>query len=573
MKTPMLLRQLFQIRFVHLLLALCFSASAQGEEHIVSYHSDIQIAADASTIVTETIRVRAEGVNIRRGIYREFPTSYRDRAGNNYRVAFEVLRVARDGQPEQWNATERQNGVRVDFGGDDFLVVPREYEYLIQYRTTRQIGFYADHDELYWNVTGNGWSFIINAASATVTLPEAVPATDLAMEGYTGRFGANGQDYTVAVTDGAATIRTTAPLPASAGLTLVLSWPKGIVAEPDQVERVGYVLADNRGLLLALLALAAAALYLGRTWARVGRDPGPGVIFPHYEPPAGLAPAAARYVARMAYDSKALTAAIINLAVQGHLHITQKGNLYLLKRRKSEQPLEADEEVLLESLCASDEILVLDQKNHRIIGTAKRRHAKLLKQECQGKYFVTNIRALLPSIAGSALVLILIVAMARVVPLVIGIFVVIAIMHLVFAWLLKAPTAEGRELLDKLDGFKLYLEVAEKDDLNLRNPPQLTPALFERYLPYAIALGVEQAWAEKFAAALAAMEVGQRNAYHPLWYNGNFNVARIGAFTNAVSSSFSSAISSAASPPGSSSGAGGGGSSGGGGGGGGGGGR
>ena len=164
-------------------------------------------------------------------------------------------------------------------------------------------------------------------------------------------------------------------------------------------------------------------------------------------------------------------------------------------------------------------------------------------------------------------------AKSAVVPLVVVIFIIILILNIVYAWLLKAPTTQGRQILDQLQGFKLYLDVAEKDELNLRNPPELTPELFERYLPYAIALGVEQAWAEKFAATLAAMEASRGITYHPLWYSGNFNAARMGDFTQAVGNSFNSAISSAATPPGSSSGSGGGGFSGGGGGGGGGGGR
>ncbi|MES2605201.1 MAG: DUF2207 domain-containing protein, partial [Pseudomonadota bacterium] len=158
----------------------------------------------------------------------------------------------------------------------------------------------------------------------------------------------------------------------------------------------------------------------------------------------------------------------------------------------------------------------------------------------------------------------------------VGIFVLILLVHGAFAWLLRAPTPEGRKLMDQLEGFKLYLEVAEKEEMNLRNPPELTPELFERYLPYAIVLGVEHAWSERFERALAAMRHDMRSPYHhyhPLWYTGHFNAAHMGDFTRSVGSSFNSAISSAAVAPGTRSGSGGGGFSGGGGGGGGGGGR
>lgn len=122
--------------------------------------------------------------------------------------------------------------------------------------------------------------------------------------------------------------------------------------------------------------------------------------------------------------------------------------------------------------------------------------------------------------------------------------------------------------MDKLEGFKLYLEVAEKDDLNLRHPPELTPELFERYLPFAIALGVEQDWATRFAAVFAALQSSNTPGYHPAWYAGHFSVMHLNTFTTDVGSGFNTAIASAATPPGGT-GAGGGGFSGGGGGGGG----
>jgi uncharacterized membrane protein len=133
-----------------------------------------------------------------------------------------------------------------------------------------------------------------------------------------------------------------------------------------------------------------------------------------------------------------------------------------------------------------------------------------------------------------------------------------------FQWL-KAPTLAGRKLLDKIEGFRDYLEMAEKDEMNLRNPPDKIPALFEIYLPYAVALDVAQQWAEKFSSVFAQLEKDGQS-YSPAWYHGHdFTVAGLGNFA----SSFASTVSSAATPPGSSSGSGGGGSSGGGGGGGG----
>jgi uncharacterized membrane protein len=138
----------------------------------------------------------------------------------------------------------------------------------------------------------------------------------------------------------------------------------------------------------------------------------------------------------------------------------------------------------------------------------------------------------------------------------------------IYFYLLKAPTKEGRKVMDHIEGFKLYLSVAEKDELELRNPPEKTPELFEKYLPYAMALGVENKWGERFTSILArAMEEG---TYHPNWYTGATLMAiTSSSFAHDFGSSFSSAVSSSSIAPGSSSGGFGGGFSGGGGGGGG----
>jgi uncharacterized membrane protein YgcG len=141
----------------------------------------------------------------------------------------------------------------------------------------------------------------------------------------------------------------------------------------------------------------------------------------------------------------------------------------------------------------------------------------------------------------------------------------------IFYHLLKAPTRFGRSLLDTIEGFKIFLAATEKEKLNRLNPPERTPELFEKYLPYALALDIEQQWAEQFSDILSAKAVGEGGtAYSPSWYSGSaFTSLTAGGLVTSLGSSFSSAISSSSAAPGSSSGGGGGGSSGGGGGGGG----
>ena len=153
-------------------------------------------------------------------------------------------------------------------------------------------------------------------------------------------------------------------------------------------------------------------------------------------------------------------------------------------------------------------------------------------------------------------------------------FVTVALMlggNVLFHFLLKAPTLAGRQLLDRIDGFQMFLGATEGD--RYFASISKTPELFERYLPYAFALDMDRRWAEQFSQALGAAANSGSNphlSYCPTWYAGSDLAAFSAAsFTQSFSDSFSSAVSAASTPPGSSSGSGGGSSGGGGGGGGG----
>ncbi len=544
----------------------------RAEESILLFASDIAIAADGSMRVAETIRVRAEGNQIRRGIYRDFPTDYKDRLGNRYRVGFEVLSVQRDGLTEPHHTERLANGVRIYFGSAETFLAPGNYEYRLTYRTDRQLGFFENHDELYWNVTGVGWSFPIRRVTAQVSLPLRVDQEQLTIEGYTGPQGAAGQDYRSAVFDGGASIETTRALGPGENLTLVLTWPKGIVAEPSALAKLAALLKDNAGLLLALASLLAGTAYLLFAWRRAGRDPQPGVIFPRYEPPTGFSPASIRYVNRMGYDKKAFTAALINLAVKGFVTIEHSKGEYTLRRlahRADPKGLAPGESVLLEQLFKSGTKLVLKDKNHGPIGKALTAHRGALKRDYHKKYFLTNTILLIPAwiLLGISVAIVVVLQLGSL--LVFVTYGISLVLLFAFTYLMKAPTPAGRRLMDKAQGFKMYLEVAEKDDLKLRNPPEQTPELFERYLPYALALNVEQPWAEQFAGVFEQLQRQTGTDYRPRWYNGRFNSRNPVRFAADMGGGLNSAVASASTPPGSSSGSGGGGSSGGGGGGGG----
>lgn len=149
----------FRVSSAVILALVIISAgiAAAASETILSFASHVTVDNDASMHVTETIKVASAGEQIKRGIYRDFPTTYKDRAGNKYVVGFAILAVARDGKPEAYHTETLSNGIRIYMGRKEYLLPPGEHTYTLSYRTDRQLDFFRDHDELYWNVTGNGW--------------------------------------------------------------------------------------------------------------------------------------------------------------------------------------------------------------------------------------------------------------------------------------------------------------------------------------------------------------------------------------------------------------------------------
>jgi hypothetical protein len=565
-----------------LLLALA-GPRADAAEEILSFHSDLRIQADGSLEVTETIEIRAEGYEIRRGIVREFPTRYRDRLGNLVQVDFELIGVERDGQPEPHFIERVANGVEINTGNDDFLTVPATYSFRLRYRTTRQLGFFDDHDELYWNVTGTGWIFPIQKASASVRLPREVSIADLAAEGYTGPQGAVGRDL-VAEVLGPDEIRfaTTRPLGIGEGLTIVASFPKGLVAEPTDMQRLLWLLSDNRGVLIALVGLILLLIYYAMTWSRVGRDPHPGPIFPHYRPPSGHSPAGLRYLRRMGYDQRCFAADLVEMGVKGHVVIHQEKSGLREVWRLERQPaadrtsLTPSQAALLRLLFSKGDSLVLTNKQASLVGSAQTAHTQSLTQLYQPRYLITNSGKLWLGIGFSVLYgwWAWNVAGGHGLPVMLVLLGLAVVAHMLFAWLLKAPTPEGRRLLDEIEGLKLYLSVAERDELKSLPgpgsdaPPVLDAERYEALLPYALALDVEDAWTRKFTLAVgAAAAAAAAGGIH--WYRGRGARSDLSRMSRSLGHTLSRQIAASATPPGSSSGGGGGGSSGGGGGGGG----
>ena len=571
-------------RILVALFAVLVCSGALADERILGYDIEVRIDKSGALDVTERITVRAEGSNIRRGIYRDFPTRYRDRYGNRVVVDLQVISLLRNDAPEPWSTVERDNGVRINFGNDNFLQVPASYTYSLHYKTTRQLGFFKDHDELYWNAIGTGWAFPIDRGAVDVYLPAPVEVEQLSAEGYTGYQGSKEQAYRAEIVEpGHAHWQLTRGLMPSEGFTIVLSFPRGLIPAPSSAQRFAWLLKDNSGILVALLGLILLIVYCVREWSRVGRDPRKGVIIARYEPPERQTPASLRFLLRMGYDMRCFTSDVLALAVAGCLRIVRDKGFFKDEWRleRASVPPEGSPSVqraLFARLFKDgSSTLVLKNTNASTVSSARSAHSSAIGHAMQPQYFKRNAgsigKAFLVGAIPALLAFWLAGEFGKVAVIFIG--VLMAITLIIFGRLIKAPTLEGRKLMDEVEGLKLYLSVAERDELARMQGPDGSPALdekrYEMLLPYAVALEVEDAWTKKFTAAVgaaAAAEATRRIG----WYQGG-NVSDLGSLSHAIGSSLTSQISSASSPPGSSSGSGGGGSSGGGGGGGGGGGR
>ena len=555
-----------------LLLALLVAAApAAAQERVLDFHSDIRIGADGSLAITERIEVQVEGREIKRGILRDFPTDYRDRTGARVRVPFQVVAVSRNGATEMWSVTPYANGERIRIGNAAVLLPPGRHLYEITYRTSRQLGFFKEHDELYWNVNGNGWTFAMERISADVALPAPVSADRLKLEAYTGAQGERGRDYQAEARAGGASFHTTRRLGPNQGLTIVVMFPKGMVKEPAFLERVGWWVGDNRSVLPGAVGLAVLFLFLWWRWNLVGRDPRAGPAFPRYDAPPGMGPAGVRYVDKMGFDDRCFASGLLGLGARGYLKIQQSGEGFRVERTGKQIDLLPGENTLVALLPAAHSSVTLGKTHNPAVQTVRGMLERELSLQYDGKLFSRNRGSWASGgvIAVASVALMFVLDAPLVAVLACG--AVMAVLLIVFARLLPAYSVEGRKLQDAIQGLRQYLSVAERDDLARMKAPPQTPQEFARLLPYAVALDVEETWADRFTTLLGAAAVTAAVAGY---YSTDSSSGFFGGSGLASSiAGMDGTISSAATPPGSSSGGsgggGGGGSSGGGGGGGG----
>jgi uncharacterized membrane protein YgcG len=400
---------------------------AVAEEYIRSYHSEIAIAPDGELTVTETIVAKSEGNRIRRGIFRDFPLTMIDAEGRTLRVGFDVISVTRDGRDEPYRTETIAGGIRIYSGDQDVFLRDGEHRFALTYRTDRQIRYFAEHDELYWNVTGNGWDFRIAQASARVTLPDGGQVQQTAA--FTGPLGSTARNARMQANGDNAVFSTTRPLGAQEGLTIVAGFPKGVVAVPSKDQERSWWLRDHMGTLIAAAGLVIVLGYYFAVWKRVGRDPARGIVVPRWDAPEGLSPALVNYIDNKGFSGggwTAFAASAIDLAVKGYVVLDDLSRQIVIRRtdRGSGRDLPAGQSVILAAVGGKGESFVIDKDNGTAVQTVGKNFRQAIEREHRGKYYNANWGYVLGGIGLSVVFLIALLVFGNLEPDMIAVLIV-----------------------------------------------------------------------------------------------------------------------------------------------------
>jgi uncharacterized membrane protein YgcG len=567
-----------------LVVSLPLAAQAdRGGFHITRFDCDVVVQENSDLIVEERIEVLF--TEPRHGIYREIPIHYTDPKGYQYGYDFRVLAVEDgNGRSRQVKQTRNKAMVRLRIGSPDRTVNGRQV-YLVRYRARDVLRQFFGYDELYWNVTGNGWNVPIDAAQVTVHLPEAFPADSLDVSGWAGGYGSREGNVRVEnLEPGVVRVSSQIPLDAREGLTVSVAWPPGVVSFPGKLTRAWRFLMMNGIILVPLLVF----FYLLRRYRKHGVDPDiPPSVMVRYEPPPDVSAGTIGTLVDERVDMADITATIVDLAVRGYITIRteveeqfwglKKTNVTSFTRNAGAPVSELllHEQLILDGLFAQHASLVttedLKEKFYRKIPGIRTALYERLVQKGFSSGSPEKVRQ--RTVAMGVLVGGLTIAVgiawgmhqgavfpnAAVLP--IGAGVVSAVLFGIFAPAMPRRTHAGVRVVSWARGFEEFVDRVEED----RFERDAARGIYEKLLPYAMALGVATQWSRKFEGIYADQP--------PTWYVGpahhrSFSTV---SFHSSLQSAMSDTGRSMASTPRSSgsSGSGGGGFSGGGGGGGG----
>lgn len=505
---------------------LCAPASAK-ERRLLKFHSDIDVLSDSSVDVSENITFQFIG-GPWQGIYRSVPVEYSGPGGLNYSLFLNVKRVSdENGDKLKFESSRDRQYLKLK------IYIPNAdnstHTISIEYVVSGALRFFDDHDEFYWNITGDEWPIPIEEASAHLVLPDGT--SGIRVNAFTGAYRSSGRNAVAEIAGNGVDVHTTSPLGIREGLTVAVAFDKGTVREPTALSLFFHYLRSNWPIGLPVVAFA---LMFWLWWTR-GRDPRLRPIAAEYEPPDKLTPGEAGTLVDNSVDMRDITASIVDLAVRGYLVIEEQKKDHLLglthskeyifhlkKSRADWASLKPHEQQLLGGLFsngnAGDTVSLSDLHNRfyqNIAAIKDQIFGSLLglgyythrPDTVRSTYIVFGIVFGFITIAGGSW-LARNLGMAPLPFFVAGVLTAIIICG--FGWFMPARTPGGARALEQLLGFEDFLNHVESDRFNRMIK---TPEMFEKFLPYAMALGVEKNWSKAFQGIYTEP---------PQWYQGSY---------------------------------------------------
>jgi uncharacterized membrane protein len=503
------------------LLLFVLPASAQHSWRVSNFDTNIAVMNNGTMLVTEHISLVFIGEW--HGIHRTLPIQYPGPHGTNYTLFLNVRSVT-DGSGHSLKYDSSIHGAYRDLKIYIPGAVDTSREVDIQYEVLNGIRFFNDYDELYWNVTGNDWGVPIDHATAFVLFPDKA-AGQLRAQAFTGFYGATGHQATAQVNGNQVSFETTNPLSMREGLTIDVYIPKGILDQPSAFTRAGWFIRSNSIVLLPVFAFVV----MFTMWWYKGRDPQAGLsVAPMYEPPKDMSPAEVGSLIDDSVDPRDVTSTIVDLAVRGYIHIEEKQDkvlffkntdyiFKLLKPRSEWKDLRAHEQSMLENMFSGTDVIHLsDLKNRFYLALPGVKKSILIELKQKGMYSVdpdsaNAYRFLGVLIIAAPFVLLQVTGEAQffLAPLVAIISILFALaIVVVIGRLMTAKTLRGVRTVVEIQGFREFMNRVEGDRLRA-----MPPDTFEKFLPYAMALGVEKHWAHAFQGIV-------QNP--PSWYTGPY---------------------------------------------------
>ncbi|MGC1434869.1 MAG: DUF2207 domain-containing protein [Terriglobales bacterium] len=474
----------------------------------VSDFSDtISVHEDGSAAVQERITLAFDGEW--HGIHRFIPIEYPGARGTNYTLFLHVTGVTDGSGGKLKYESSTANGFRdLKIFIPDAVDATRAVE--IDYTVRNGTRFFEDHDEFYWNVTGNDWPVPIDHASALVSFPDSADGS-LRAQAFTGAYGSAERGATAEVRGSEVSFETNNPLPMRGGMTIDIFIPKGVLKEPGAFTRFIWFVGSNLIVFLPLWTFVA----MFTLWWYKGRDPDPGLsVAPVYEPPAGMTPAEAGTLLEDKVHPRDITCTLVDLAVRGFVKIEEvddKGLLFhhkdyvfhLMTPRDQWSGVVPHERVMLENVFA--------ESNDTRLSSLKNRFYKAIpaiQQDIKSALKIKGMYLLDPDSANAYSVfgIVLIVAPFLMLQFLwnkdvftsIGLLILCGIVSAILWWLfarqMTAKTVQGGRTCVAVLGFQEFMNRVDADRLK-----RMPPDTFEKYLPYAMALGVEHHWAQAFA--------------------------------------------------------------------------